>query len=105
VVVYTYTRTLEGEGRFAIAPRVASFIDQVSSIKPTVVVAGGNPYVIRQFPSVSAYLVSYGRGAALEEAAARAVTGQAGISGHAPVSLPGFFSAGDGLMRESAARR
>ncbi len=99
VVVYTYTRTLEGAGRFAIAPRVAAFIDTLAQTTRTVVVAGGNPYVIRQFPSVSSYLVTYGRGEALEEAAARAVTGTQGIGGRTPVSLPGFFQAGDGLTR------
>jgi hypothetical protein len=31
VVVYTYTRTLEGAGRFAIAPRVAAFVDSLAS--------------------------------------------------------------------------
>jgi beta-N-acetylhexosaminidase len=103
VVVFTYTRTLEGAGRFAIAPPVAAFIEQLgSSGRPLVVVAGGNPYVLRQFPSVPAYLVTYGRGDALEEAAARALAGRAPIGGRAPVSLPGFFTAGDGLSRTAA---
>lgn len=104
IVVYTYTRTLEGAGRFAIAPRVASLIESLADTEKLVVVAGGNPYVIKQFPSVPAYLVTYGRGAALEEAAARAVTGQAAISGRVPVSLPDFFRAGDGLARSAVAK-
>lgn len=103
VVVYTYTRTLEGAGRFAIAPAVAAFIEQLAaSGRPLVVVAGGNPYVLRQFPSVASYLVTYGRGDALEEAAALALAGRAPIGGRAPVSLPGFFSAGDGLARAAS---
>ncbi len=105
VVIYTYTRTLEGAGRFAIAPRVAAFVDSLARTTPTVVVAGGNPYVIRQFPSVSTYAVTYGRGAALEEAAARAITGQAAITGRVPVTLPEFFRAGDGLSRQTAERQ
>ncbi len=99
VVVYTYTRTLEGAGRFAIAPRVAALIETLSTTTPAIVVAGGNPYVIKQFPSAPAYLMTYGRGDALEIAAARAVTGHAPIAGRLPVSLPGFFRAGDGVSR------
>jgi len=100
IVVYTYTRTLEGAGRFAIAPTVAAFVEQLAtSGRPLVVVAGGNPYVLRQFPSVSSYLVTYGRGDALEEAAALALAGRAPIGGRAPVTLPGYFRAGDGLSR------
>jgi beta-N-acetylhexosaminidase len=105
VVVFTYTRTLEGAGRSAIAPRIAAFVDAlVASGLPTVVVAGGNPYVLRQFPSVSSYLVTYGRGDASEEAAARALLGRTPIAGRVPVSLPGFFRVGDGLTRGATSR-
>jgi beta-N-acetylhexosaminidase len=106
VVVYTYTRTLEGAGRFAIAPRVATFVESLAQrgVK-TIVVAGGNPYVLRQFPSVKSYVVTYGRGEALEEAAANAVTGRSAIGGRIPVSLPGYFRAGDGLSRPAAGAR
>jgi beta-N-acetylhexosaminidase len=64
-------------------------------------VANGNPYVIRQFPSVGTYLVTYGIDPSLEQAAARALAGAAPISGRAPISLPGFFARGDGLAREA----
>ena len=64
-----------------------------------VVDANGNPYLIRQFPSVGTYLTTYGVGDALEYAAAQAVLGRAPITGKSPVSLPGFFARGDGLTR------
>lgn len=99
VVVYTYTRTLEGAGRFAIAPPIAAFIETMAASASPIVVAGGNPYVISQFPSIANYLVSYSRGEAAEVAAAQAVLGHAAIGGRSPVSLPGFFARGDGLTR------
>jgi beta-N-acetylhexosaminidase len=103
LVVMTYTRTFEGAGRLAIPAHVAGWIDaQAAGGTPTIVVAGGNPYVIRQFPRVGSYLVTYGRGDALERAAARAVLGKAPITGHAPITLPGFFKRGDGIQREVA---
>jgi beta-N-acetylhexosaminidase len=88
VIVTTYTRTYEGEGRVAIPTHVAQWIDAQAATGKLIVVAGGNPYVIRQFPRVSSYLVTYGRGEALERAAARAVVGRAPITGTAPISLP-----------------
>jgi len=48
--------------------------------------------------------VTFGRGESLETAAARAITGQAAIGGKSPVSLPGFFSAGDGIARAVSVR-
>lgn len=103
LVVMTYTRTFEGAGRLAIPAHVAAWIDAQAATNKLVVVAGGNPYVIRQFPRVSTYLVTYGRGDVLERAAARAVLGRAPVTGRTPVSLPGFFAVGDGIQRGAAA--
>jgi beta-N-acetylhexosaminidase len=103
LVVPTHVRTIEGAGRFAVAPAVATWVDSVSRRVPTVVAAHGNPYVLRQFPAVTSYLVTYGRGDALERAAARAITGVIPIGGRSPISLPGFFRRGDGLDRTVSA--
>jgi beta-N-acetylhexosaminidase len=102
IIVTTHVRTIEGAGRFAISPRVAAWIDTLATRERVVVVANGNPYVIAQFPRVGSYLVTYGIDASLERAAARALVGAAPITGRAPISLPGFFAAGDGLRREAA---
>lgn len=99
VVIATYVRRVEGEGRFAIPKQVADWIDAVGRRRPTIVVAFGNPYVIRQFPGVGSYMVTYGVGDDLERAAAAALLGGQPITGKTPVSLPGFFSNGDGLRR------
>jgi beta-N-acetylhexosaminidase len=102
IIVAAYVRRIEGEGHFAMPPYVASWIDSLArqTAGPRVaVVAFGNPYLIRQFPSVGSYLVTYGVSDDLERAAARALLGTAPITGRAPISLPGFFRAGEGLTR------
>lgn len=99
VVVTTHVRTIEGLGRPAIPASTASWIDELAARRPVVVIANGNPYVLRQFPRVSSYLVTYGIDPSLERAAAMAVLGQIPISGRAPISLPGFFQRGDGIQR------
>jgi beta-N-acetylhexosaminidase len=99
VIVTTHVRTIEGEGRFAIPATIGAWIDSLATRERVVVVASGNPYVIRQFPRVSSYLVAYGISDVLERAAARALLGLAPISGHTPISLPGFFQRGDGIAR------
>ncbi len=102
IILYTYTRTLEGEGRLAIPASIARFVSGLAETGRLVVVAGGNPYQIRQMPQIPSYLVTYGRGEALERAAARAVLGRTAIGGRIPVSLPGYFARGDGLVRNAA---
>jgi len=97
VVVAAYVRRIEGEGRPAVPPHIARWIDTLSKKEKVVVVALGNPYLIRQFPNVSTYLVTYGVGDALERAAVGVVLGRAAATGTTPVSLPGFFKRGDGI--------
>jgi beta-N-acetylhexosaminidase len=105
VVVAAYVRRIEGEGRPAVPPHIARWIDDLAKKEKVVAVALGNPYLIRQFPSVSTYLVTYGVGDALERAAAAIVLGRAPAVGIAPVSLPGFFNRGDGIKREAGVSR
>jgi beta-N-acetylhexosaminidase len=99
IVVAAFVRRVEGEGRTTVPPHVAAWIDTLATDPRVVVVGFGNPYVIRQFPRARAYINTYGVGDALEWATARALTGGAPITGKSPVSLPGFFKAGDGLTR------
>jgi len=99
VVFSTHGRTIEGEGRLAIAPQVAQWLDSVAAVAPVVVVSHGNPYVIRQFRNVGTYAMAFGTGATVEKASALAIGGHRPVSGHSPISLPGFYSRGDGIPR------
>ena len=99
IILAAYVRRVEGEGRTTVPPHIATWIDSVAAGPKAMVLAFGNPYIIRQFPRARTYLNTFGVGDALEVAAARAITGAARISGKSPVSLPGFFRAGDGLTR------
>jgi len=99
VIVTAFVRRVEGEGRVAIPQPVADWINGLAGRRKVIVVAFGNPYVIRQFPNIGTYMVTYGVTDDLERAAARAILGADAISGVAPVSLPGFFKAGEGIRR------
>jgi len=105
VVLAAYVRRIEGEGRPAIPSHIAEWMagvaraDSAAAGQRLVFVAFGNPYLLRQLPAVGSYLVTYGVGDALERAAADAIGGRARITGTTPVSLPGFFSRGDGIQR------
>ena len=99
IVLAIYVRRVEGEGRTTVPPVLAAWIDSVASERRAVVVSFGNPYLIRQFPRARAYLNTYSVIDVSEIAAARALAGGQRIGGKSPVSLPGFFKAGDGLTR------
>ena len=99
VVIAAYVRRIEGEGRVAIPTYLASWMDSLTQRRPTAFVAFGNPYLLKQVPSANTYMVTYGVSDDLERAAADALLGKSPITGRAPISLPGFFKAGEGLPR------
>lgn len=96
LVILTVVRRVEGLGRVAIAEPFAAWLREIAPTLRPIVVAAGNPYVIRQFPTVGTYVVTFSVGEGPERAAARAVLGEA-VHGHTPVGLPGIFTRGDGL--------
>jgi beta-N-acetylhexosaminidase len=69
----------------------------ISTGKPVVLVALGNPYLLRSFPNVSAYLATFSNVQPSEVAAVKALDGEIGIRGRLPVSIPGQAKYGDGI--------
>jgi beta-N-acetylhexosaminidase len=70
----------------------------VATGKPVVLVALGSPYLLRSFPSVTAYLATFSNVPPSETAAVEALWGAIPIRGHLPVSIPGLAQYGEGLQ-------
>ena len=66
--------------------------------KPVALVALGSPYLLRNFPNVTAYLATYSTVGPSEIAAVRALFGEIPIHGHLPVSIPGIAAYHDGIQ-------
>lgn len=64
---------------------------------PVALVSLGSPYLVRDFPQVSSYAATFSSTTTSELAAAKAILGDAAISGKLPVSIPGIAKIGDGL--------
>lgn len=72
--------------------------------KPIVFLALGNPYLLRNFPDVAAYLTTFSTVPPSEIAAAKALFGEIAIDGKLPVSIPGFAAVGDGIVLSATAK-
>ena len=69
-----------------------------ASGKPVALVALGNPYLLRNFPAVTASLATFSNVPPSEVAAVRALFGEINIGGHLPVSIPGLANYGEGIQ-------
>src|SRR5208283_1571771 len=65
----------------------------------TVVLAMGNPYVVKDFPAIQNYLCAFSNATVSETAAVKAIFGEIPISGHLPVTIPGIAARGEGIER------
>ena len=90
----------EYKGSVGVSRAFASFVEGTSSRgRPVVAVALGSPYLIEAFPSVPAYLLAWSSSTESQRAAARALLGEAPITGRLPVALPPHHLAGEGVRR------
>ena len=65
--------------------------------KPVVLVALGSPYLLRNYPHVTAYLATFSTVPPSEAAAIKALFGEISIGGHLPVTIPGVAPYGFGI--------
>lgn len=102
MVVSAYVLVAAYSGTVGLPGNYPAFVEKlIASEKPVVFIALGNPYLLRAFPKVAAYLATFSTTQPSEAAAVRAVVGETGISGKLPVTIPGFAQIGDGLRTEA----
>lgn len=99
VVVAAYVTATAYKGNVALPGRYPAFVSKiVESERPVVFIAVGNPYLLRAFPQVEAYLATFSNVEPSEQAIVRALLGEAPITGRMPVSIPGLAKVGDGIQ-------
>ncbi|HYJ79115.1 MAG TPA: glycoside hydrolase family 3 N-terminal domain-containing protein [Longimicrobiaceae bacterium] len=102
VVVSAYVTPREYQGSVEVPAAFAAWLQRLDAAgKPVVVVSFGSPYLLRSFPAVGTFLAAWGGADVSQRAAARALLGQAPITGRLPVTLPGA-PRGSGLARPAA---
>ncbi len=86
-------------GSIGLAGELGHAVEAVSATgKPVILVALGNPYLLRSFPGVSAYLATYSPVPPSETSAVRALWGEIDIRGKLPVTIPGSAAYGEGIQ-------
>ncbi len=69
----------------------------IASGKPVMLVSMGNPYLLRSFPNVAAYMTTFSTVPPSEISAVKALWGEIPIRGHLPVTIPNLAKFGEGI--------
>jgi len=97
--VAAFATVSAGRGSVGLGGELPHVVETLaSSGKPLAFVALGNPYLLRNFSNVSAYLATFSTVPPSERAAVKALWGEIDIRGHLPVSIPGLANLGDGIQ-------
>jgi beta-N-acetylhexosaminidase len=99
VIVAAYATVNAGRGDVALGGEYPALMHALmNGSSPVTLAALGNPYLLRNYPDVKAYLTTYSTTSTSETALAKALFGEIAIGGHLPVTIPGVAKYGDGIQ-------
>jgi beta-N-acetylhexosaminidase len=97
-VVAAFLAVAAYRGNTALGGNFPALVTRLlNSKKPMVLMAMGNPYLLRNYPEVPAYLTTYSTVPPSEIAALKALLGEIPIQGKLPVTIPNLAQIGDGI--------
>jgi beta-glucosidase-like glycosyl hydrolase len=107
IVAGVFVRASSGSGRLDLAPPVVRLLQDLSRGseqrgQPFISMFFGNPYTPMFVPELPAMMLTYDFSDYAEESAVKALAGEIAIGGKLPITLPGMFPLGHGLMRSAA---
>ena len=87
IIVSSYAQAAPGRGTVGVPPRVIEWVQRLSARQRVIFIAFGDPYVARRLESVPTIVLAWSVAPTAQEAAARAVAGEAPITGTMPIAL------------------
>ncbi len=98
VIFAMNVRPISSKGSIALPDSLARLITVTDSVKPTVLVSLGSPYLLNQTPKLKSYLIAWSGVRSAERAAGRALLGWSPIRGKLPIRIPPGYPIGYGLV-------
>jgi beta-N-acetylhexosaminidase len=100
LVIALFSSLRTAKGSVDLLPRHVDLVRQMARDREgrVIVISFGSPYFLRHFPEIGAYLCLYRSSPQAQWAAAGAVFGEIDLQGRLPVSIPGLFPGGHGIL-------
>ena len=100
-IIILFSRLYSGKGSVGLNERHIELIKRLSEDEiPLLVISFGSPYFLKHFPEVDAYVCAYRKVNSAQKAAVKAVFGEIGFRGRLPVSIPGLYKRGHGIITD-----
>ncbi len=103
ILLCLFARFQSGKGSITLPAAAREAIERLPLSGPRVVaISFGSPYVLRELPELETYLCAWGSQTDMQVAVARALFGEAPITGRLPVTIPGLAPRGAGIQKPSS---
>ena len=103
VLLSLFIRFRSGEGKIALPEPARLAVERIAAMgKPVAAISFGSPFLLEELPHVGTYLAAYGGQEVMQVAAARALFGEAPVTGRLPVTLLGLYPMGHGINKPAA---
>ena len=100
VVLGSYANISSSTATASAPSAFSTLMSRLSSrTRKIILISFGTPYLLRQSPDVSTYMVTWGGMNATQRAAARALVGSSAINARLPISIPPLLPIGAGESR------
>ncbi|MFW6124294.1 MAG: glycoside hydrolase family 3 N-terminal domain-containing protein [Acidobacteriota bacterium] len=102
-IVILFSRLYSGKGSVGLNERHIEIIQRLEEEEmPLIVISFGSPYFLKHFPDVDVSICAYRKAGSAQRAAVKTVFGEIGFKGRLPVSIPGLFDLGHGIVFEKS---
>jgi beta-N-acetylhexosaminidase len=106
VLLCLFIRTQGGKGTIALPPALRPALGRLLDLGARIIViAFGSPYVLGDLPRAQTAVAAYGGETDAQVAVARALFGEAAITGRLPVTIPGFAARDTGIRKPAKETR
>jgi len=103
LILNVFVRPSSYKGTVGLTNNQVDFVrDLISKTKNIVMVSFGNPYLIRGFEEILAYLCAWEYQSNQQKAGANAVIGKGDFNGKLPIDIPGVAVRGHGIKIENS---
>jgi beta-N-acetylhexosaminidase len=100
IILAVFVKRAAEKGTVRLPDMQTNFVQKaIASDKKVAVIAFGSPYLIRQFPEAKTYAVTYAIEDVAQFAATKTLFGEVKFQGKLPVSIPGLFEIGSGIVK------
>ncbi len=100
IIAAIFVKVKIGTGKISVLPSQVNLLNELSKLgSKLIVISFGNPYILKEFPSVPNYICAYGEADVSIHSSIKCALGEIKFKGRLPVTINDSYKFGTGLLK------